>query len=95
MKKLKKNKKKSSFRKFALAYSVIAILSAGLLSYGLYSRVYMPNILFAKDTTETNIYIPTNADFLQVVDTLNANGLLINVNSFEWLAKQKKLPYKY
>ena len=89
MKKLKKNKKKSSFRKFALAYSVIAILSAGLLSYGLYSRVYMPNILFAKDTTETYIYIPTNADFLQVVDTLNANGLLINVNSFEWLAKQK------
>ena len=58
--------------------------------YELYSRVYQPNIVFTKDVTEKYIYIPTDSNFSEVVTILLENGLLINENSFEWLAKQKK-----
>ena len=57
--------------------------------YELYSRVYQPNIVLP-DNTEKYIYIPTSAEFHDVVKVLSENGLLINANSFEWLAKQKK-----
>ena len=58
--------------------------------YELYSRVYQPNVVFAENTKEKYIYIPSDADFLTVVKVLSENGLLVNSNSFEWLAKQKK-----
>ena len=41
-------------------------------------------------TTEKYIYIPSNSEFSDVVKILIENGLLINANSFEWLAKEKK-----
>ena len=60
------------------------------MAYELYSRIYQPNIMFSNDQEEEYIYIPTESDFLTVVKLLSENGLLINANSFEWLAKQKK-----
>lgn len=59
-------------------------------AYELFLRVYQPNISFSRDVAEKYIYIPTDADFIDVVTILSENGLLINANSFEWLAKQKK-----
>ena len=89
MNKRRKHNKRSDFRKFVISFLLIAILGGGGLVYELYSRVYLPNIIFSNNSTEKYIYIPTGADFLQVLDTLNANGLLININSFEWLSEQK------
>ena len=60
------------------------------MCYELYTRVYQPNINFSKDTSEKYIYVPTGADFSTVVSILSENGLLINMNSFKWLSKQKK-----
>ena len=57
--------------------------------YELYSRVYQPNVVLP-DNTEKYIYIPSNSEFSDVVKVLSENGLLINANSFEWLARQKK-----
>ncbi|MFQ3332297.1 MAG: UPF0755 protein [Thalassomonas sp.] len=89
MKRKRKFKKKSSFRKFLTAFILIAILGGLGMVYELYSRVYQPNIVLP-DNTEKYIYIPTSAEFHDVVKVLSENGLLINANSFEWLAKQKK-----
>ena len=83
-------KKKTAFRKFIIVFFVIILSGLGGLVYKLYSRVYQPNIVFTKDINEKYIYIPTGSDFLQVVTILSENGLLINTNSFQWLAKQKK-----
>ncbi len=58
--------------------------------YELYSRIYQPNIVFTEDTPEKYVYIPTDSDFSQVITILSNSGMLINVNSFEWLANQKK-----
>ena len=90
MKKRRKFKKKSGFRKFLISFLVLALFGGGGMVYELYSRVYNPNIVFTKDTKEKYIYIPTSSDFTKVVEVLSENGLLINSNSFEWLAKQKK-----
>ncbi|MDP7567538.1 MAG: endolytic transglycosylase MltG [Flavobacteriales bacterium] len=90
MKKRRKFKKKSDFRKFLLSFLFLAIIGGAGMVYELYSRVYQPNVVFPENTKEKYIYIPTDADFLTVVKVLSENGLLITSNSFEWLAKQKK-----
>ena len=60
------------------------------MCYELYTRVYQPNINFSKVTSEKYVYVPTGANFSAVVSILSENGLLINMNSFKWLSKQKK-----
>ena len=90
MKKRRKFKKKSGFSKFLLSFLFLAIIGGAGMVYELYSRVYQPNVVFPENTKEKYIYIPTDADFLTVVKVLSENGLLVNSNSFEWLAKQKK-----
>ena len=89
MKRRRKFKKKSSFRKFVTAFILLAILGCSGMVYELYSRVYQLNIVLP-DNAEKYIYIPSNSEFTDVVKILLENGLLINANSFEWLAKQKK-----
>jgi len=58
--------------------------------YELYSRIYQPNIVLPSDINKQYIFIPTDTDFFTVIKVLSENGLLIDANSFEWLAKQKK-----
>ena len=72
-----------------IAFFLITILGGIGMIYELYSRVYQPNVVFT-ESSDKYIYIPTGSDFFQVVTILSENGLLINTNSFEWLAKQKK-----
>ena len=59
MKRRRKFKKKSSFRKFVTAFILLAILGCGGMVYELYSRVYQPNIVLPDNTSEKYIYIPT------------------------------------
>ena len=89
MKRQRKFKKKSSFRKFISAFFIIAIIGSIGMVYELYSRIYQPNIVLT-DNTEKYIYIASDSEFPDVIKVLLENGLLINANSFEWLAKQKK-----
>ena len=89
MKRKRKFKKKSPFRKFATSFLFITILGCGGMVYELYSRVYQPNIVLT-DNSEKYFYIPTDSSFADVVKVLLENGLLINANSFKWLARQKK-----
>ena len=60
------------------------------MAYQLYLRVYQPNIVLPENVNEKYIYIPTGAEFNQVIQILSESGLLINANSFEWLATTKK-----
>ena len=91
MRKRRKFKKKSSLKKFLIIFFVLVILGGIGLVYELYSRVYQTNIMFSNNSSEKYIHIPTNSDFSKVVNILVEHGLLININSFEWLAKQKNI----
>tara|TARA_B110001454_G_C12715736_1_gene432497 strand:- start:1704 stop:2774 length:1071 start_codon:yes stop_codon:yes gene_type:complete len=89
---LKRRRKKSNYpamRKFVIAFFVLAILGGFGMVYELYSRVYQPNIVLPNDASEKYIYIPTSADFSDVIKVLSENGLLINANSFKWVANRK------
>ena len=88
--KRRKRKKKSALRKFVIAFFVLTILGGAGMAYQLYLRVYQPNIVLPENVEEKYIYIPTGADFHQVIQILSESGLLINANSFEWLAITKK-----
>ena len=63
-----------------------------LLAHRLYSYVYQPNITF-NEKSEQFIYIPTNSKFSDVVRILSDEGLLIDKNSFEWVAERKNYRY--
>jgi len=89
LKRRRAKNKYSAKRKILIVFSVLAILGGVGMAYELYSRVFQPNISLPNNIKEY-IYIPTNADFSDVVRVLSENGLLINANSFEWLAQQKK-----
>ena len=89
MKKRRKFKKKSAFRKFLIAFLIVLIFGGGGLFYELYSRVYISNVSFSNNSSEKYIFIPTDSKFSDLLDILNNNGLLLNSNSFAWLAKQK------
>jgi len=62
------------------------------LAHRLYSYVYQPNITLNKKS-EQFIYIPTNSKFSDVVRILSDEGLLIDKNSFEWVAEKKNYRY--
>ena len=80
MKKRRKIKKKSFLRKFFIMFLVISILGIFGTTYELYSRIFQPNIVFSNNITEKYIYIPTAANFFQVLTILSEYGLLINSN---------------
>ena len=93
MKKRRKFKKKSSFiKKVIISFVAIIFLFGILLAHRLYSYVYQPNIKL-NEKTQQFIYIPTNSRFSDIVRILSDKGLLIDKNSFEWVAERKN--YKY
>jgi len=84
----KKKRSYSAVRKFFIVFLSLTILGGLGMAYELYSRVYQPNIVLSNNTEEY-IYIPSDSDFSDVLRVLSDNGLLININSFKWLAQQK------
>ena len=85
----RKFKKKSSFRKLLNVFIFILLLGCIAMISKLYFRVYQPNIVLP-DNKEKYIFIPSNSDLNDVVNVLSEDSLLLNTNSFEWLARIKK-----
>ena len=73
--------------KFIIIFFSIALLVVGVRAYQLYNYVFKPNV-----KTEQAIIIPENATFDQVVDSLQANDVLINYKAFRWVSKKKNYP---
>ena len=76
----------------------IVILSLGVLiiialiaGFKLYQTVMKPNTS-TPDAKSFSLYIPTGADFNQVLDTIFKNNLIDDPASFKWLADKKDLP---
>lgn len=67
----------------------MALLLAVLLALGGYFGYYYYKKWFAPNVKETGkLYIPTNASYSQVLDSIRP--LLNDPESFDWLARQKK-----
>ena len=69
----------------------LLILIALVFGYRLFKTVMKPNVITPQGQ-EFSLYIPSDADYAQVMDSLNAHGLISDQNSFEWLARKKDYP---
>lgn len=83
-------KRKSIQRIIILTFSVL-ILIALFFGYRLFNTVMKPNV-FTPERQEFSLYIPTNATFSEVLDSLYTHHLITDKTSFEWLALKKDYP---
>ncbi len=94
-----KAKKTSALKKFFIVFVVLLIAGAGIMGYDYYERIYAPNISMGIKKNSF-FYIHTGADFNDVFNDLQSQHILVNIESFEWLAermkyKQKVIPGRY
>ena len=82
-------KSKSKFQKFIIIFSTLIVISLSVITYEFYARIYQQNIDLITDSKEY-IYIPSGSNLDDVVNILQNKNILINSNSFIWVAKQKK-----
>ena len=67
-------------------------LAIALIIISLYcSRLLFEKSVFPKENSVV-LFIPAGATYSDVVDTLNANLIIKNQRSFNWLVKKKKYP---
>ncbi len=87
-KRRKKNKSTPFWLKVLVSIFIIVIVSGGIAAWRLYHAIYQPNIFLGERKT-THIFVPTGSSFNDVKTILYENGMIINTNTFEWLAEKK------
>ena len=75
-------------RQIILIIVVLATLAIISLNY-LYNKIYKANTQVKNEKT-FYLYIPSKAGFTNVIDSLTKYSILIDTESFIWLAKKKK-----
>jgi UPF0755 protein len=86
-----KKRKRSPWARFLYLLLTILILAALIIAYFGYGIIFKNNVWVPEGET-VSIYIPSNADYEEVKTILYSNGVIVNRNTFEWLAKRKKYP---
>lgn len=84
----KNNRKTPFWLKVLISITLILIITGGIAAYRLYHAIYEPNIFLGERKT-THIFIPTGSNFNDVKAILYENGMILNTNTFEWLAEKK------
>jgi len=74
------------FKKILLAVAIIGLIIAAFFANFVYKAMFKSNTAFNNE--EAYIYVSTNADYDEIREQLQP--LLLNVDSFDALAKQKK-----
>jgi conserved hypothetical protein, YceG family len=87
----RRNKKRSIFNRILRNFLLIVIILGVSASYYAYRSFYASNV-WLEGKSPTYVYIPTNANYEEVKSILFHNGLIVNRNSFEWIAQFKRYP---
>ena len=85
---IKLEKKRRRVRRIILFAFGLLLLFALAGAYLLYRAVMSPNVQ-TPDHKTISLYIPSHADFGQVLDSLYAKHLIVNKKTFEWVARKK------
>ncbi len=75
-----------------MVVATLALLGAAV-AYYFYQRIYTDNVSIG-DAKAYYLYIATNSNFENVVDSLEAHHVLKETSSFIWVAKRKKYENK-
>lgn len=70
--------------KYIIIFASIAFVFAGYRGYQLYQFIFRENV-----KNEFVLYIPENADYKQVTDSLVKNDVVVSLKAFNWVAKKK------
>ncbi len=73
--------------KFIIIFFAFAFILAALRGYQLYLYIFNENV-----KTEHALIIPEGATYNQVVDSLQANDIILNYKAFHWVSKKKNYP---
>jgi len=87
--KLLRMKKISFLLRIVLMFILISIVVGGIKLYHAYTQIYQPNVIL-KANLSPYIYIPTGSTLQDVTRILYKSNVIINRNSFEWLAEKKQ-----
>jgi len=78
----------SKFIKIFAVILLILVVIVGIVGIYGYKAILKPNV--NTNTVGTYVYIPSNADFQTVLDSLDAKNILVNKSSFVRVSKLKK-----
>ena len=73
--------------KYIIIFFAIAFIVVGIRAYQLYGFIFQENI-----KKEFVLFIPENASYQQVDDSLHINEVLISEKAFKWVSKKKDYP---
>ena len=73
---------------------ILLVLSFGIfllsvVSFDLYKKIFKANVKFGEGIEERHVFIESNSDFSDVVFLLDSFNLLLDTNSFKWVAEKK------
>jgi len=83
--------KRKRIRGIILLVFVLLLGIAILAGYRIFNKIMKPNVS-TPDKKDFSLYIPTDADFDRVKDSLYLHQLIDNPSSFEWVANKKDYP---
>jgi len=86
---LKKKTKKSQLVKIVTAVLITGFIFSFLLANNLYKKILKTNIKFGDGIEERYIFIESDSKFSDVLLLLESNNLLLDINSFKWVAEKK------
>lgn len=86
-------KKKSSFWKVFLLFTVFGLIAAVGLGWSFYQKIYSSNVVAANGEGH-DLYIPTGATYSDVLKVMKGKGLMKDLDAFDWVAKQMNYPNK-
>jgi len=86
---LKSKKTKNPLVKVIVGVIIIGILSLSYICFELYNKVFKANIKFGEDIEERYVFINSTDNFSDVVTLLSNYNLLLDTNSFRWVAEKK------
>ncbi len=84
------NQKRGHLAQIIIALTLIGVFIATLIGYNKYQEIFGPNV--PDQLGESYLMIPTNSSFEEVLDLLKKKQIIIQENSFLWVAKRMKYP---
>jgi len=76
-------------KKILLFLIIIIALIGSLYGYLIYKKINSPNVIINK-TDNKHLYIPTGTNFEELVLIIKSKGIVIDIESFRWIAEKKK-----
>jgi len=82
-------KKRLLKRQSKIIIATTIILIGIILFISFYKRIFSPNVSLKNDKQAVYLYIPSGADYQDVIDTLRRKAYIENMESFDWVARKK------